>query len=691
VTPHRGGGELSYRARRRSFVLSEASLLGISAAIVWVGLAWLEQVEPFPQGHDRLFYGATAGASLLLGLCAVLSLVGMRGVAFLIMAAWGLWGIPMGLQAARAPTVTFVAFAWAAVVTYASLRLGVSPRKLTMSQSDSTGALWSPSVLSSGLLGLLLSGLCVGYRLPQSPTGAAAVLGLLLVPTVFATLAEWSLVRRGALPLPLAAALSIVTLVGCGLFAVPGRQGTAFLLLALRILLAVAGALRSHELQHDLTTFLWRRPALLVVLTFVVVCTVGGIVLKFPACTTRPIAFIDALFTSVSASCVTGLIVLDTPVDFTFAGQAVILLLIQVGGLGIMSLSAFATLLMGKSFGSEEEQGLSEVVGASSPRATVRLVRAIAVSTLCIEGAGASILFAVFWSQGTPPLEAAWKAVFHAVSAFCNAGFALQSDNLMAYRLSPIVLHTIGGLIILGGLGFGVLTGLVDLARGRLRQASLHTKLALSTTAVLLFLASALFLALEWSYSLSQLGIADKLHNAWFQGITYRTAGFNSVDFTRVGPATVFVAMVFMFIGASPASTGGGIKTTTAAVLVLAVRAVLSRSSDVQAFGRRISVNVVYRAAAVAALSAAIVLGGCATLLHTQAAIPFSASCFEVFSAFGTVGLSVGATPSLDPLGKIVIMLLMLAGRTGPLTMAVLFHQAPAMRLRYTEEEVMVG
>lgn len=693
MTTHRSGHELSLRARRRSFVLSEASLLATSAAVVWVGLAWLELESPFQVEDVRVFLVATSISSALLGICSILSLLGGRGVLPLLFAAWSAWAVPLALKATEASTVAFVAFAWAAVTTYFVLRLGVSPRRASVSRDDAVGALWSPSVLFSGLCGLLLTAMAVGHRLTLRPIGSGAVLGLLLVPSIFASLAEWALVRRGLLGAWKATLLTLVTLAGCLLFwfSLPfGGPGAAHIILAARVVVAIFGAFQAHETHQEVVAFLWRRPALLVVLTFVVLCAVGGIVLKFPACTTRPIALIDALFTSVSAACVTGLVVLDTPVDFTFTGQAVIVVIIQIGGLGIMTLSAFAALFLGRSFGSQEEQGLSEMVGASTPMATVRMVRSIVVSTLVIEGAGALILFPAFWAHGSEPLAAAWKAVFHSVSAFCNAGFALQSDNLMAYKSNPLVLHTISALIILGGLGFGVLAGLFDILRGRARKLSLHAKLVLSTTGVLLVTAFLLFLVLEWSYSLSTLTFSEKLHNSWLQGVTYRTAGFNSVDFTRLAPASIYLGMIFMFIGASPASTGGGIKTTTAAVLVLAVRAVLSRSSDVQAFNRRIPVDVVYRAAAVAALSAVFIVAGTAILLHTQT-IPFHSICFEAFSAFGTVGVSVGATLSLDPLGKIVIMTLMLAGRTGPLTMAVLFHQAPPKRLRYTAEEVMVG
>lgn len=684
---------LSLRARRRSFVLSEAALLGIAAAAVWVVLAWLETFVPLKPEELLRWTGACGVSTAFLSLACVFSLLGWRGVVPLTLLGWAAWGIPLAVHAARAPSVAFLSFAWAALVTTVVLRMGISNRRGAVTAGDAPGALWAPSVILSSVLGLSLAALGTGYRLTLTTTGQVAVLSVLLVPALLATLAEISLVRRGELAPWKSILLASLTLGACALFAfpeIPRGRGIAHLALALRVVAACAGASLAHETHDEVAKFLWKRPALLVVLTFVVLCGAGGLVLKFPVCTTRPIALIDALFTSVSAACVTGLIVLDTPVDFTVTGQVVIVLLIQIGGLGIMALSAFATLFLGRSFGSRAEQGLGEVVGSATPRGTVRMVRAIVLSTLIIEGLGAILLIPAFLVEGVPLGEAVWKSVFHAVSAFCNAGFALQSDNLMSYKSNPVILHVISGLIVLGGLGFGVLMAVYDLASGRKTKLDLHAKLTLSSTAILIVAAGLLFLVLEWNLSLTGYSFFEKLNNAWLQGITYRTAGFNSVDFARIGPATVYLAMIFMFVGASPSSTGGGIKTTTAAVLLLAVRTVLTRRRDVEAFGRRITVDTVFRAAAVAALSAAFVATGTAVLLQSQM-IPFHSLCFEAFSAFGTVGLSLGATTSLDALGKIVIMGLMFAGRTGPLTMVVLLLQVPRRQIRYTAEEVLVG
>ncbi|MBI4602398.1 MAG: hypothetical protein HY721_10610 [Planctomycetes bacterium] len=678
---------LSARARRRSAVLSETALLAVSAPAFWTALAWTERGQPFGLAEGPIFLAAAAAASVLLLLAALLALRGARGALPLALLAWSGWAVPLSARAARSPALVFLCGAWAALVTYLLIFRPRASRVVRFRPGEDPGAVLSPAVLTSGPVALLLAGFAAGHALHATPVGRWAVPGLLLVPALVATAAEWLLVRAGRLEAWTAGLLSAATALGLALLAAPGA---ACLVLAARVALAIAGAARAHELHGEVVAFLWRRPAALVVLTFAALALAGGIVLKFPGCTTRPIAAVDALFTAVSACCVTGLVVLETPTDFSFAGQAVILGLVQVGGLGIMTLSAFATLLVGGGLPSEEEQGLADIVGSSTPARTVRLLRAIVLWTLVIEGAGALLLLPAFLLEGVPPLGALWKAAFHAVSAFCNAGFALQADSLVAYQRSPWILHVIGGLIVAGGLGFGVLTGLADLAARRARRVPLHSRIVVSTTGVLLAGGLALFLLLEWNRSLAGLGLADKLHNAWLQSVTTRTAGFHSVDFAGIAPATALVAMLLMFIGASPASTGGGTKTATAAVLFLSVRAVLKQSSHVQAFGRRIPASAVFRAAAVAGVSAALVAAGTALLLATQAQ-PFESLLFEAVSAFGTVGLSLGATQRLDPVGKLIVMGLMFAGRTGPLTLMLLFHHRGEDRLRYPEEEVLIG
>jgi trk system potassium uptake protein TrkH len=672
--------------RGRGLALHPAAIVLMTVPVLWTSLAWVERSGlPLPlDGPDVIIPAGVA--SILLVLASLVVAAGRRGAVILLAASWAAWGLVLLEQAPHAPALTFLCGAWAAGASYFVLlggarRPGVGPPRAEL------GALLSPAVLTSGALGLVIAGLAAGHNVFLAPVGHWAVLSLLGLPAVLASAAEWALVRAGRLEVWKALILSGATALGIVL---NDWRALCYALLTTRVLVALAGAARAHALHTEFLSFLWKRPAVLVVSTFALLALAGGIVLKFPACTVTPIAAVDALFTSVSACCVTGLVVLDTPMVFTFAGQAVILVLIQVGGLGIMTLSAFATLLVGGALPSQEEQGLADVVGTTTPRATVRLVRSIVLSTLVIEGVGALLLLPAFIIEGRAPVAAIWSAVFHAVSAFCNAGFALQTDNFIAFQGNPWILHVIGALIILGGLGFGVIHGVVQMAARRGPRLSLQVKLVLLTTAVLLAGGAFLFLLLEWQGLLQGLSLADRLHNAWFQSITTRTAGFNSLDFARLGPAAVLFTILLMFIGASPASTGGGIKTSTAAVLFLAVRAVLKQSPDVQAFGRRMPASAVFRAAAVTAASSSFIACGAGILLATQE-IPFHAIIFECVSAFGTVGLSLGVTAALDPLGKLTIAALMLVGRTGPLTLMLLFHGGSVSRVRYPREEVLIG
>jgi trk system potassium uptake protein TrkH len=317
-------------------------------------------------------------------------------------------------------------------------------------------------------------------------------------------------------------------------------------------------------------------------------------------------------------------------------------------------------------------------------------LRVIAGATFLLELCGAILLLPTFLATEETVGGAVWKSVFHSVSAFCNAGFALQSDSLVSLARHPFALHVIALLILLGGLGFGVLMGVWELWRRRIRRLTLTDRLVLRSNAWLLALAFGGWILLEWNGALSERGFFDRLHHAWFHAVTLRTAGFNSVDLNHTGPATTFVSLVFMFVGGGPGGTAGGIKVTTAAILMCAVVSVVRGRDDAEVMGRRLPRRTVYRAAAVATISAVGVLGGTLALLMTQN-LPFHALLFEAFSAFGTVGLSLDVTTHLDRVGKLVVMMLMFIGRTGPMTMALLFWRPQPTRVRYIEEEVLVG
>jgi trk system potassium uptake protein TrkH len=285
--------------------------------------------------------------------------------------------------------------------------------------------------------------------------------------------------------------------------------------------------------------------------------------------------------------------------------------------------------------------------------------------------------------------EGLWRGTFTAVSAFCNAGFALQTDSLIPYQTSGVVIHLTGLLIVAGGLSPFVIAALPRLLRSH--RPDLRTRVILATTGVLLAGALLVVMGLEWNASLGGLSVVDKINNAWFQCVTPRTAGFSSVDMMALRPATLTFLMILMFIGGSPGGTAGGIKTTTVFVLTMAVVSIMRGRSQIQVFGRRISHSTLYRAAAISTLGVLSVAGAVLALQVTQT-IPADKAIFEVVSAVGTVGLSVGATPLLDGVGKVIIMLCMFLGRVGPLT-AFLFlaDQPTAPAWRTPEEELELG
>ncbi|MCB0403254.1 MAG: hypothetical protein KDD51_00610 [Bdellovibrionales bacterium] len=431
------------------------------------------------------------------------------------------------------------------------------------------------------------------------------------------------------------------------------------------------------------------RPQLAIVLFFASLSFLGALFLLVPeAATGDRVSGLDAAFTAVSAVCVTGLIVLDTPVDFSYFGQGVILFLIQVGGLGIMALSSIAAFILGRRLSIRQEDLVAGAAGYQQRSEIRSLLRDILLVTFAFEGIGTVLLSIGFSLDGTPWMESIWPALFTSISAFCNAGFALFSDSLVGYQGNKLVLHTVGLLIVVGGLSPGFLLALFRLRAER--AARLQLKAAGVMTVGLLCLGFILILSLEWSNALAGMSFVDRLGNAWFQSVTTRTAGFNSISMTALRPATLYVMMALMFVGGSPGGTAGGIKTTTLFVLVAAVLGAFRGEGRIQVFGRRLSPKNVYKAAAVATAG---LLVGFVTLVGvslTQDLEPLSA-IFETVSALGTVGLSVGATTTLDQVGKIIIMFCMFAGRIGPITVFLLLAR-PDKREPWElpEEEIVV-
>ena len=429
---------------------------------------------------------------------------------------------------------------------------------------------------------------------------------------------------------------------------------------------------------------------------------VGGVLLSLPLAEApgRHISVIDAFFTSVSAVCVTGLITVDTPVDLSVFGQVVVMLLIQAGGLGYMTLSTVFAAALGRSVTLQERITLQEALNAQDMEGLVRFAGTVLKLTLAFELTGAVIL-ALWWTPTLGFGTAAWFGLFHAVSAFNNAGFALWSNNLIPWRGDVVVNGVITGLIIAGGLGFFVWA---ELLRGRVKQRvtlSVHTRLVLLATALLLVGGTVLLLALEWNNTatLAGLPLGEKVLAAWFQSVTTRTAGFNTIDIGAMTAPSLFVMMGLMFIGASPGSTGGGVKTSTFAITLAALWSTVRGEDDTVVFKRRLAPELVAKAFFVS-LIAFVTMNSVAWVLLLTEGRDLLKTLFETTSAFGTVGLSMGengAAVSLaaffSPVGKLLVMLMMFVGRLGPLTLAIAVARrgAAQAKLRYPEGKILVG
>lgn len=475
----------------------------------------------------------------------------------------------------------------------------------------------------------------------------------------------------------------VLLAVALGMTMVRKGGSVVLLILAIRqgwIILRLL-ATRARWLDDAAKTF-YRRPVLLFIGGFLLLIVAGTVILTFHLSSRLPegVRLIDALFTATSAVCVTGLVVLDTGQDFSGFGQTVILLLFQVGGLGVLTVSTFATLLITGHLSMREEYALEQMVETDRPAALFRLIRFIVYSTLGIEAAGALLLYLT--------ADGWWSALFHSVSAFCNAGFSLNSDSLCGLQHNLAYLMTVTLLIVLGGLGFTV----IESIRARLdgRRFDLHARLALIGTLALILIGFSGMVLQEWNGGLAGLEPVEKVANALFQSVTTRTAGFNSIPYDDLQDSTVFLMLILMFIGACPGSTGGGIKVTTLLVLLLAVRAVIRGQPDVESGGRRIPPSIVFRAMVVVTLAVTMITVSLFLLFATQVG-PFREMAFEAVSAFATVGLSLGQTARLDDLGKLVVIFLMFAGRVGPLSLILMFAADKPRRWTLPQENILVG
>jgi trk system potassium uptake protein TrkH len=441
-------------------------------------------------------------------------------------------------------------------------------------------------------------------------------------------------------------------------------------------------------------------PERLFILSFVVIILLGGLLLWLPVSAAgRPLSFLDALFSSASAVCVTGLTVITIGKDLSVFGQVVTLVLFKIGGLGIITFSAVFFVMMGRGLATKERDILQTVFLHAPRRDLAGILKFILLSSLSFEAVGTFILW-LRLSLDFPPGRALYLALYHAVSAFNNCGYSLFADSLTAYQGDIVVNLTVMALIVAGGIGFIALFELSMRLKGRQQRLSVHTKIVLIATALLIFAGAGLFLLLENARILSGLPWLNRVLASLFQSVTARTAGFNTIDIANLGNETLLMTMMLMFIGASPGSTGGGIKTTSASLLFLLVWNRFRGREEVTVFNRTIPKELLNRMISIIlAASIVLVLGTSVMMLSAGTTAPpdesrylFVEYLFEAFSAFGTVGLSMNLTPTLSPVQKGAVMLLMIAGRVGPLTLAFsLARSSGKKQLIYAEEGVMVG
>jgi len=468
-----------------------------------------------------------------------------------------------------------------------------------------------------------------------------------------------------------------------------------------------------------------RSPTRTLIASFLVLIISGAGLLMLPkASADENVGFVDALFTATSATCVTGLIVKNTGEDFSLMGQMIILSLIQLGGLGIVVFGAVFALLLGQALSLRESVAMQDLLSARTLSRIGSIIAFIFVGTILIEAVGAVSLFRM-WDDvpgRVENLQQQWFfSIFHSISAFCNAGFSLFDNSFRGYNKSWGVYVVVCPLIVLGGLGFGVLYDLANIAADRVRRflkrrfykryrlsmeapkrMRLQTKIVLSVSALLIVLGMLAILLFE-RYAAPTLpggtsdptqSAMDKVGAALFQSITARTAGFNTVDVSAMSVSSRFILILLMFIGGSPGSTAGGIKTVTLAVVIMTAFAALRKRQEVEMFKRSVRVVVVGRAITVTLLFVAVLFAATLALSITENSNGFSMSdiMFEAASALGTVGLTTGITPSLTTVGKLIIIAVIFVGRLGPLTLlaALTFNLKP-VRYNYPDEAVIVG
>ncbi|MBQ1793427.1 MAG: Trk family potassium uptake protein [Peptostreptococcaceae bacterium] len=442
-------------------------------------------------------------------------------------------------------------------------------------------------------------------------------------------------------------------------------------------------------------------PSQMMVVGFAAVILIGAILLSLPIATQtgERTSFLDSLFTATSAVCVTGLVVVDTATHWNFFGQIVIIILIQTGGLGFMTITTLFSLIVKKRINLKERLLIQESLNQIDLSGLVKLTRYILLMTFVIEGIGALILSTVFIPQ-FGFIRGSWYSIFHAISAFCNAGFDLMGNvtgpysSLMYYVNNTTITLAISALIILGGLGFPVILDIVK--NKKISKLNMHSKIVLISTSILIVVGMLFILIVEYKNvgTLGNLSLKGKILSSLFQSVTIRTAGFATIDLTILHQATLFIMMIFMFVGASPASTGGGVKTTTIAVLILTVKSFLLGKEDIEVFGRRITSSTVRKSVGIFFVGVLAVLTGILLIVLIEPEFDLLEASFEVVSALATVGLSIGGSSNLTSIGKLLIVIYMFMGRVGLLTIflaLVAKNTVNKQQIRYPEGRIIVG
>lgn len=430
-------------------------------------------------------------------------------------------------------------------------------------------------------------------------------------------------------------------------------------------------------------------------LGFLIIILLGGVILSLPISSKNGTytSLVDSIFTATSAVCVTGLITVDTGTHWNTFGHSVIMVLIELGGLGFMSITTFIAILLGKKITLRDRLIMQEAMNALDIQGLVKMMKYIVILTFSVQSIGAVLLSFIFIPQFGIG-KGIFYSIFHSISAFCNAGFDLFGNfrSLTGYYNNYYLIIIISMLIVIGGLGFSVLSDLLNFKH--IRKFSIHTKLVLYVTASLIALGALLIFCVEYKNeaTLGSLNFGEKVLNSVFASITPRTAGFNSISTGDMTMSGKLVTIILMFIGGSPGSTAGGLKTTTFAVLILTVVSVLNGRDDTEVFGRRLSKESVYKAFALFVLAMAIVLGVTMILSVAEPEQQFIDLLYEASSAIGTAGITTGVTQQIGTLSKFVIMLAMYFGRLGPITVFLaLMKKNKKAGIRYPEAKILIG